>query len=284
MKLVGSALGALNFFAGRANEQLDDLVARFAFEFIKGHDSSSGNRSLSFHYPTKLPNGKSMPLPPLTRDQVRSIDQTAVDRFGMTGLVLMENAGRGAAEIIDRVAPSGRIVILCGRGNNAGDGYVIARHLELAEREVQLVSIVELGSLSGDADANARIAVAAGIEILVLTEPDALATRLESAAVIVDGLLGTGAQGDLREPYASAVRAANAAPAIRIAIDVPTGLDCDTGHACDPTFRADHTISFVAAKVGFDRNDADTYVGAVHVVGIGVPRKLLAEFAEKVSD
>ncbi len=210
-----------------------------------------------------------MKIQPLSREQVRQVDQIAIDDFGMSGLVLMENAGRGAAEIIHRISPPGGVAILCGKGNNGGDGYVIARHLQLAGREVVIVSVVDIGELSGDASANATIAAKADIPITqcIVDRP-----------IIVDCLLGTGARGAPSGIYADFVRAANAALAIHIAIDIPTGLDCDTGQASEPTFRADHTITFVASKVGFQKGDANKFTGVIHEVGIGVPTKLLDRF------
>ena len=216
-----------------------------------------------------------MKLPPLTRDQVRQVDQIAIEQYGVPGIVLMENAGRGAAEIIDQIAGSGTIAILCGSGNNAGDGYVVARHLQLAGRDVRIISIVECASLRGDARINSLIAENAEIDIRTSPSGQEIAQSLSDATTIVDGLLGTGARGPLRDLYAAAVTISNAHKAMRVALDIPTGLDCDTGEAGEPTFRADHTITFVAPKVGFEKENADAYVGVVHVVGIGAPKKLL---------
>jgi NAD(P)H-hydrate epimerase len=218
-----------------------------------------------------------MELPALTRDQVRQVDKIAIDQFGMSGIVLMENAGRGAAEIIDRIAEPGRVAILCGSGNNAGDGYVIARHLQLAGRQVRIVSIVDLQTLQGDARTNALIADKSDIEVQCVASDAQIAESISGAMTIVDCLLGTGARGPLRGLYADAVSAANAIEALRVAIDIPTGLDCDSGEAGDPTFRADHTITFVASKTGFEKENADAYVGVVHEVGIGAPMKLLEQ-------
>ena len=187
----------------------------------------------------------------------------------------MENAGRGAAEIIDRIAPPGWVAILCGSGNNAGDGYVVARHLQLAGRQVRIISIVDLQALQGDARINAGIAEKSDIDIQCVATSDQIAESIAGATTIVDCLLGTGARGPLRGLYADAVSAANAIDALRVAIDLPTGLDCDSGEAGDPTFRADHTITFVARKTGFEKENADAYVGVVHEVGIGAPKKLL---------
>jgi NAD(P)H-hydrate epimerase len=218
-----------------------------------------------------------MQLPPLTRDQVRRVDQVAIREFGMPGIVLMENAGRGAVEVIQRVAPVGLITILCGSGNNAGDGYVIARHLELLDREVRLISIVPLEALTGDAAVNAQIATKARMEVHVVTTRPQIDALLTDSSTVVDALLGTGAKGPPKGLFADAVRAANELRAMRIAIDLPTGLDCDTGIASDPTFRADHTATFVASKTGFDAIGAEPYLGTIWEIPIGVPRRLLGE-------
>lgn len=219
-----------------------------------------------------------MIVPPLTREQVRQVDKIAVEQYGIPGIVLMENAGRGSADIIDRVAPKGLIAILAGPGNNGGDGYVIARHLELAGRDVRIVSVVDLDRLQGDAKINADIVIHSKLDLRVASNRHQFAECTLDASTLVDCLLGTGAQGPLRGLYAEAVAIINAHQgALRIAIDIPTGLDCDTGEANDPTFRADHTITFVAQKIGFKQNHAGKFVGVVHEVGIGVPVKLLRE-------
>ncbi len=134
-----------------------------------------------------------MIVPPLSRDQVRNVNKVAIEQYGIPGIVLMENAGRGAAEIIDRIAPRGPIVILCGTGNNGGDGYVIARHLELASRQARIVSVVELKQLHGDAKANALVAKKSDISISIRQDRQQLTDALHDAGTIVNCLLGTGA-------------------------------------------------------------------------------------------
>lgn len=217
-------------------------------------------------------------LPALTRDQVRSVDKTAIEEYGIPGVVLMENAGSNAAEIIHQVVPKGPIEILCGGGNNAGDGYVIARHLQLMGRKVRMICAAPVAQLHGDAHINAVIAVRSKIPMKII-DPEVTPANIpdldENAAAVVDALLGTGASGPLRGCYRELVEMANMHPGMRISIDIPTGLDCDTGEASLPTIVADHTITFVAEKTGFKKNNADNYVGVVHVVGIGVPEKLL---------
>ncbi len=217
----------------------------------------------------------------LTRDEVRSVDRIAIERYGMSGLVLMENAGRGAAEQIERYAPEGLVQIVCGTGNNGGDGFVIARHLQLDGRNVAITVIGSPDKLSADAKANMQILQQAKFPIAFVTDPTPkqLEQTFASSAVIVDALLGTGSSGPPRENIARVIRAANACPARKIAIDIPTGLDCDTGIAAEPCFIADLTITFVSRKVGFDHPHAQPYLGKVLVQGIGVPLALLQELA-----
>lgn len=211
----------------------------------------------------------------MLRDQVRQIDRIAIDEFGMLGMVLMENAGRGAAEAIAGfLAPGTPVSIVCGKGNNGGDGYVIARHLELIGFPAQIWSLVELDELAGDARANAEIAVKAGFSIRVLRDASEFVVEAPNECV-VDCMLGTGASGAPRGVYADLIRRINGCAGKRVAIDIPSGLDCDTGQANDPTFRADLTVTFVARKDGFDRPGADAWIGRVCVVGIGIPKKLL---------
>ncbi|TWT54525.1 Bifunctional NAD(P)H-hydrate repair enzyme Nnr [Rubripirellula amarantea] len=218
----------------------------------------------------------------LTCEQVRRVDEIAIRDYQMPGIVLMENAGRGAAEIIHSLCPDATALVLCGRGNNGGDGYVIARHLQILGHEVSILAVCAVDELSGDAKVNAVIADAAGIEIEVIEEKanqegTSLAMKLGKTNCIIDGLLGTGAKPPLRGIYAALVSAANESDAMRIALDIPTGLDGDTGEVIGEAFRADHTMTFVAPKVGFQQKNADEFVGVVHVVGIGVPTKLIRE-------
>ena len=231
----------------------------------------------------------------LTCAQVRDVDRRAIDDYGMTGLVLMENAGRNAAELLRSIGISGRVVACCGKGNNGGDGFVIARHLEKAGVDVRVLLCVPPDSLTGDAAANFQILQRAQTPIAV--PPIDWNTELGKVDWIVDALLGTGSQGALREPFVSAVKAINSAVAKVFAVDVPSGLDCDTGRPlCDQRsevdaqpqaenplrddvcVRADHTVTFVARKAGFDLPGASEWTGRVHVADIGVPLKLLSDF------
>ena len=225
-------------------------------------------------------------MPSLTRAQVRDLDRRAIEEFGLPGLVLMENAGRGAAELVVRLWPGlGPVAIVCGRGNNGGDGFVIARHLELLGRPVRILLAAEPVAITGDAATMLAIASRSGIPIVPLADGDTVAwsDHLAGAAVVVDALLGTGATGAPRGGVAVAIDAISAwrvaTPAGRVlAVDVPSGLDCNTGKAAGACVRADATATFVAGKTGFAAPGAGAFTGDVHVLGIGAPRRLLTEF------
>jgi NAD(P)H-hydrate epimerase len=219
--------------------------------------------------------------PTLSRAQVREIDRRAVDDYGMTGLVLMENAGRGTADVLCELGIDGPVVVCCGKGNNAGDGFVIARHLDLRGFDVGVHLWASPDSLKGDAAANYNILAKSHVPIKVFdpnADPAHVTSRLSGADWIVDALLGTGAVGDPQPPFDWAIEAINGAPGKKLAVDLPSGLDCDSGAASRFTVVAHHTCTFVAMKRGLLAPGAVRYTGRVHVCDIGVPRKLLAEF------
>lgn len=212
---------------------------------------------------------------PMSRQQCREIDEIAIRDFRVPGIVLMENAGRGAAEKIHSLCPEGRVLILCGKGNNGGDGYVIARHLVLLGRDVQIAALTNPAELSGDAKTAAEIAVRLGLSMTIPVSEDALSALTGAADVIVDCLLGTGSRGELRPPYSWAVDQSNQQNCTRVAIDVPSGLDCETGAPSATTFRAHHTCTLMCNKLGFDNDRAIEFLGNVCVIGIGVPIQLI---------
>jgi NAD(P)H-hydrate epimerase len=221
-----------------------------------------------------------MPIPTLNRRQSQEVDRRAVAEYGMTGLVLMENAGRGVVDVLYQIGIAGPVVVCCGRGNNGGDGFVIARHLDLRGHQVRVGLWCDPGTLQGDAAANYAILAHSDVPIEVFTGPhDAgrLATFLKGAGWIVDALLGTGSHGDPRPPLDAVIDQLNAHPAAKLAVDLPSGLDCDTGLASRHTIRGLHTCTFVAQKPGFLQPSAVAYTGKVHVLDIGAPRRLIDE-------
>jgi NAD(P)H-hydrate epimerase len=211
----------------------------------------------------------------LTRQQVRRVDQIAIDQYGIPGIVLMENAGRGVVDTLCQLGVAGPVVIACGKGNNAGDGFVIARHLMLRGVNARVLLWAEPEELAGDAATNYQILAKTDVLIDVFGpehDQQRLAECIAGADWIVDALLGTGATGQPRSPLDTVIKALNQSPARRLAVDLPSGLDCDTGATAEQTFRADHTCTFVAYKPGLLVAEAALYVGQVHVLDIGAPR------------
>lgn len=227
----------------------------------------------------------ALPTPaPLSRAAVREVDRRAIHELGIPGVVLMENAARGAAEESRGFLrhQSGTVRILCGPGNNGGDGYAMARWFTIYGAHVELISFCEPQKTRGDAAVMREIAARLGIADHVCRDAAALdrfAPRLAESPLIVDALLGTGSQGEVRAPLDHAIRAVNAARASGhprvVAVDVPSGLDADTGVPAEATVRADLTVTFVAPKLGFEVEGARLYTGEVRVVGIGVPPSLI---------
>lgn len=224
----------------------------------------------------------------LSRDQVRKIDQLAIERYGISGVVLMENAGRNAsAAILEQLRElsllpeKSRVAILCGGGNNGGDGYVIARHLHNSGCAVTLYAAVDPGKLSGDAAINYAIAAKMKLplrNIATLAELSAVSAELDGADLIVDALLGTGFRGEVRTELAGVIDCCNTLHAkgkCVVAIDVPSGLDCDTGAPSNAVIFADRTVTFVGLKRGFLADAAKNYLGKVIVADIGAPRELI---------
>jgi NAD(P)H-hydrate epimerase len=216
----------------------------------------------------------------LNRAESRRLDRLAIERYGIPGIVLMENAGRGVADVLVGLQIDGPVVICCGRGNNAGDGLVIARHLDLRGYDARVLIWADPSELTGDAATNFQILDKTSVPIELFWPEDnldRLDQELASAAWVVDALLGTGARGNPRSPLDAVIRKLNASGCRKLAVDVPSGLDCDTGQPGQPTFGADHTCTFVAPKNGFLAPEAAGYLGQLHVLDIGAPRQLLDE-------
>ncbi|MCA9229449.1 MAG: NAD(P)H-hydrate epimerase [Planctomycetales bacterium] len=230
----------------------------------------------------------------LSREQSRAVDRLAIEHYGIPGMVLMENAGCGVVEVLVREGaglaggPVGLVGILCGKGNNAGDGFVVARQLAIRGIGSKVVLLASAAELQGDARQNYEILTHCQVPIEDLSSTEDLAASLDAELGrcdwLVDAMLGTGAQGEPREPIRTAIEWMNAQAVRRLAVDVPSGLDCDTGQSATRCVRADLTCTFVAAKIGFGRPEAAEFLGQLHVVSIGIPPQLIAEAAAHSAD
>jgi NAD(P)H-hydrate epimerase len=212
-------------------------------------------------------------MPPFTlsREQVRELDRRAIEKFGVPGIVLMENAGRGCAELLMRLNPAKMpTVILCGPGNNGGDGFVIARHLD---NHGWPVSVCGPNSPPTMVDAATNFHILRQSNLSVAGYPQSV-----PPAWVVDALFGTGLTRVLGTPYSALVDLVNASGNPVLAVDLPSGLDCDTGEPLGPTVRATHTATFVAPKTWFLNPKSKEWTGEVHVIDIGAPRVLVEQY------
>jgi NAD(P)H-hydrate epimerase len=214
-----------------------------------------------------------------SREEVRRVDRRAIEEYGVPGVVLMENAGRGSAELLRRLGIHGRVAVCCGKGNNGGDGFVLARHLDNHHIPIKVLLFADPDELSGDAAVHYRILTHSELPIRIHSTTslnhDAVRSDLVGAEWIVDALFGTGLAGAVRPPFAALIDLINTCAARVLAVDIPSGLDCDTGQPLGPTIRAEHTATFVALKKGFTNPAAREWLGQVHVLDIGAPRRLL---------
>jgi NAD(P)H-hydrate epimerase len=213
----------------------------------------------------------------LTRQQVREIDRRASERYHIPGIVLMENAARAVADAACEMLDNncvGEILILCGGGNNGGDGLAVARLLHNRGADVTVALLAAPEKYQGDALTNFQIVQAMGLEITTATSAIIEAVR---PLLIIDAIFGTGLTRAPDGPFTTLVRAIEHSRHPVLAIDVPSGLDCDTGRPLGACVRASRTVTFVAEKVGFDHPEARDYLGRVSVGDIGCPRELIEE-------
>jgi hydroxyethylthiazole kinase-like uncharacterized protein yjeF len=196
--------------------------------------------------------------PTLTSEQVRQIDRLTAERYDVPVEWLMEAAGWQVARLCRE-----RAYVVCGKGNNGGDGLAAARHLHRWGR-LAGVACVDRAALKGPASQEAAALEAGGVAIA--PEPD-----LTGAACVVDALLGTGLSRAPEGAYADWIRAVNAGGFRVVAVDVPSGLEADSGKAHDPTVRASMTVTLGLPKPGLLKADGPAHAGEIWVADIGVP-------------
>ncbi|WJW74826.1 NAD(P)H-hydrate dehydratase [Thiohalobacter sp. IOR34] len=217
-------------------------------------------------------------LPLYSAAQSRELDRRAIEQHGIPGYRLMNHAGGAAFAALRRHWPDARrIGVLCGAGNNAGDGYVLARLAAEAGYQVALCSLVDPGRLAGDARRAWQAARDAGLEV----QP--WRGRLPAGEVQVDALLGTGLQRELAGEWRAAVEALNAAATPVLAIDIPSGLQADTGRVLGCAVRAELTVTFIARKLGLYTGEGPEHAGRVLFDGLAVPSEVYREIVPLAS-
>lgn len=216
-------------------------------------------------------------IPLLTRAEARALDRDACERLGIPTLILMENAGRGAFEIVrQHFAPLlGQVAIVGGVGQNGGDAWVVARHLVNAGYHPRCVLIGPRDKVRGDAEINLRALEKLGLDVPSIAGEDAdeapLTAALDGAELILDGLFGTGLDRPVDGLHATAIWRMNAAPAPVVALDIPSGVDADTGAVFGAAVEAVRTVTFAVHKRGLHQHPGARLAGALHCASIGVP-------------
>lgn len=244
-----------------------------------------------------LTNGTPVPPVHLDRAQTRRVDQVAIREFGFSSLMLMENAANGAARCLaGRYQPTdGGIVIVCGGGNNGGDGLAMARHLYNAGLPVAVVLVADRGRLTQECQLNWQVLLHTAVPtVTVLPNPEPTSflpawdraweqvqAKCGTIGWVVDAVLGTGVRGELRPPLGHLMQRLNQLRGVkRFAMDLPSGWDCDEGPMDPHVFRADITYTLVAPKISFEHKHANTCLGEVVVGEIGTPPEVLERVLE----
>ncbi len=205
--------------------------------------------------------------------QVRAVDGWATKTLGIPGILLMENAGRGVAEVLlglEPKPPVKPVLVVCGPGNNGGDGFVLARHLSGHGWPVRVLLGKGDKPCGGDAGFHLEIVRHCAIAVLHL-DGTRLDREIAESSWIVDALFGTGLTRKMEGDLALLVTKINQSGRPVLAVDLPSGLDGDTGLPQGPTIRASHTVSMVARRPGFSHPESGKYTGKVLVTGIGLP-------------
>ena len=216
-----------------------------------------------------------MKLRYVTPDEMRRIDAFAIDTVGIPGVVLMENAGRAVFEQAYKgLAGNGKpAVILCGRGNNGGDGFVVARRLINNGIETSVHVVGAISKIKGDAGVNLRVLRRMGVSIDRVTRKSLpeLRRRLKSAGLIVDALLGTGLSGEVTDLFRDVIALVNGSGRPVLAVDIPSGLDGVTGKPLGIAIVANATVTFQLPKKAFENPLARNHTGRLTIADIGIP-------------
>ncbi len=213
--------------------------------------------------------------------QMRELDKETIEGVGIPGLLLMENAGRGAAEYIRRhygQTIQGEVLVVAGPGNNGGDGFVIARHLAQSGMGVKILLLVEPERYKGDAGLNYEIAKKLNIPMIECLDEAAVhpvGRTIETAGLVVDAIFGTGLSRPPAGRFAAVISIINETAVPVVAVDIPSGLSADTGQPLSIAVRADSTVTMALPKTGHVLSPGREYTGLLEIIDIGIPAFLV---------
>jgi hydroxyethylthiazole kinase-like uncharacterized protein yjeF len=218
----------------------------------------------------------------LTAAEMREYDRTTIETFKIPGIILMELAGRACAEkalqLLNNRKKTKRVVVVCGAGNNGGDGYVIARHLENAGCSVTTLLFCDRNKIQGDARVHFDALEAMGSDILEVSGLETLRQHLlmlEKTDLLVDAVFGTGLARDITGPIAEMLTLLDLLPCLRLAVDIPSGIDADTGAIRGVALHADATVTFAHYKRGHFLYPGRTFCGELQRADISIPTQLV---------
>jgi NAD(P)H-hydrate epimerase len=220
----------------------------------------------------------------ITVKKMQELEMMAEEKYGISALILMENAGRSIADAVDQIYGKRyrKIILLCGKGNNGGDGFVAARHLHNRGYWVSVVLFGDPDRLTADATVNFTIVKKMKIPLKIISVNRGQRIRqlewkvgpsLRRAELVIDALFGTGLREDLEEPFLSLIQFVNDSHKKIVSIDVPSGLDADTGEIRGAAIKADCTVTLGFAKQGLRRNFGREHCGGIVVGDISLPRE-----------
>ncbi|WP_462137284.1 NAD(P)H-hydrate dehydratase [Candidatus Mycalebacterium sp.] len=216
-----------------------------------------------------------------TREEIREIDRASVDEHGISVNVLMENAGRAVCSAAERKFPEARkIAIVCGGGNNGGDGFVAARHLAAKGKEVTVYTSKKMAEYSKQPLENLKSAEKSGIPIVEIGKET---SKIAGCDLIIDALLGTGLESEVRAADAELINFINASKCPCLSVDVPSGIDSNTGAVLGKAIKADATVTFVVPKVGISVHPGIEHAGEIFVAGITTPPHLEEKIACEIA-
>ncbi|HBG61988.1 MAG: NAD(P)H-hydrate epimerase [Omnitrophica WOR_2 bacterium GWF2_38_59] len=215
----------------------------------------------------------------VTVKQVQKIDDIAINKYGIASIVLMENAGRAVSQEVKRMLPKNKkakVVIVCGSGNNAGDGLVVARHLNEMDADVKIFMLGGSENLKNDAKINYEIARKLNIQATeVKSVNKAMIDEIKKADVTVDAIFGVGLNRDLAGTFYEAVEVINEFSKKVVSVDIPSGLDGTNGTVYGICVQADKTVTFSLPKKGLLCGQGIKFSGKVVVADIGIPKKII---------
>jgi hydroxyethylthiazole kinase-like uncharacterized protein yjeF len=218
-----------------------------------------------------------------TAEQMQELDRKSIEVYRIPGIVLMENAGKGAAEAITSTFPDikkQKIAVIAGKGNNGGDGFVIARHLLNQGVSVKVFLLTNPKSLRGDAETNYNIFHHMKGEVISIPfskDYQKVKRSMENFDLLIDGIFGTGLDAEVRGYYREVIEHLNSLRKPIVAIDIPSGLDANTGKPLGSAIRASLTVTFGLPKVGHLISPGLDYVGSLKIIDIGIPKRLVEE-------